>query len=463
MKGLIKVTLVFIYLFFSIKVSSQPLPQISTIPDCFSPQQQALFAPQKEVLEKQKKLLKEKVNMFNLKCEGVPESDTKTYSQCESEQSQIRIEKKQLADLINRFNVKLQSESDKATNAATTGTLIDGPFETLLMNLDSFCSVYGSGGGKVSVVKAKEGYIRLNNILKKVTCNINGNVGNANQITRAENKLDCANRALARLQVLASETVSSGQSTEPVNASDANEIVIQSMLRLAKELGWSSEKQARLAQSLNDLTVDGNNNLTLYESDQSWKSLHNRSVAELANIKGDAAKGAGPGLYASGEQGHHQDCAVFALATATGTTYGFASARAAEVISRDDYRTAAERADPTGTLSRSGLNGGEVIMVAEAFGSAQVISSDYFAKALQEGKPVMVNVHPDGTHNMKDGHEVVLSRTFQHKGQTWFEMIDSHDGSMNRQYLSLTELKNLVKERGVTYQAEPGTIVKPIH
>ncbi len=34
------------------------------------------------------------------------------------------------------------------------------------------------------------------------------------------------------------------------------------------------------------------------------------------------------------------------------------------------------------------------------------------------------------------GHEVVLTKAFLHGGETWYEMMDSNDGPLQRRYLS---------------------------
>ena len=76
-----------------------------------------------------------------------------------------------------------------------------------------------------------------------------------------------------------------------------------------------------------------------------------------------------------------------------------------------------------------------------------------FAQALQEGQPVMVNVSVPGGE-----HEVVLDKTFQYDGQTWYEMIDSNQGPMQRRYLSGEELNGILLEKGVAYHPNKGTV-----
>jgi hypothetical protein len=67
----------------------------------------------------------------------------------------------------------------------------------------------------------------------------------------------------------------------------------------------------------------------------------------------------------------------------------------------------------------------------------------------------MINVVPPGG-NLSDGHEVVLTKTFQHGGETWFEMMDSNQGPQRRLFLSSQELNTILNENGVAYRPEPG-------
>ena len=98
-------------------------------------------------------------------------------------------------------------------------------------------------------------------------------------------------------------------------------------------------------------------------------------------------------------------------------------------------------------------------MLAESFGQAEVVSSSAFAKTLNQGRPVMVNVVPQ-SGNVKGGHQVVLTKTFQHGGETWYEMVDSNQGPQQRLYLSAKELNTILQENGVAFRPEPGTVPK---
>ncbi len=93
-------------------------------------------------------------------------------------------------------------------------------------------------------------------------------------------------------------------------------------------------------------------------------------------------------------------------------------------------------------------------MLAESLGQVEVILSSDFAKTLKEGRPVMVNVMPKSG---KGEHQVVLTKSFQHGGETWYEMVDSNQGPQRRLYLSTKELGTMLLGNGVAYRPEPGS------
>jgi len=116
------------------------------------------------------------------------------------------------------------------------------------------------------------------------------------------------------------------------------------------------------------------------------------------------------------------------------------------LIGKGEWRGAEERAHPQNAIETRGLMGGEVVLLAEDFGSAEVVPRTEFAKTLKSGRPVLIGVVP-ANGDLSRGHEVVLSKTFQQAGETWFEMIDSnHDHPL---YLSNKELGTILLERGV--------------
>lgn len=230
--------------------------------------------------------------------------------------------------------------------------------------------------------------------------------------------------------------------------------IIKSMNALARHLGWGTHKQARLTKALNSLNVDGAG--TSAQSRRAWQDILARG--QDGDIAREASNGEGPGLPGAGTQSF-EDCAIFALANATGQPYGVVAARATKLIGEGGWRDAAERKNPQAVIELQGLNGGEVIMLAEAYGQAKVVPSSAFAKTLKEGRPVLVNVVPaDGNFNI--GHEVVLTKAFQHNGETWYEMMDSNQGPQRRLYLSAKELNTIQKENGVAFRPESGTTPK---
>lgn len=230
--------------------------------------------------------------------------------------------------------------------------------------------------------------------------------------------------------------------------------IIKSMNALAARLGWAADERARLDKALNRLDFDGDPNVTSAQIRHAWEDVLAREQGgELAR---EASQGEGPGFPGAGEQTQYQDCVVFALANAAGLPYGVAATRAGELIRQGDWRSAADRANPQHVIEQNGLNGGEVVMLAEAFGQAEIVLSSAFAKTLKEGRPVMVNVVPqDG--NFDGGHEVVLTRAFTHGGAPWFEMMDSSQRAQRRLYVNAQELNTVLKENGVAFRPEPGT------
>lgn len=228
---------------------------------------------------------------------------------------------------------------------------------------------------------------------------------------------------------------------------------IDSMNALARRLGWDAEELARLDKALNSLAADGDPNVTEEQIRNAWRNALARGSD--STIARKAARGDGPGLPGAGTQTVYQDCAIFALANAAGLPYGVAAARAAKLIGEGGWRDAAARANPQQAIERKGLTGGEVIMLAEAFGQVQIVRSADFAKTLKQGQPVMVNLVP-ASGEVRSGHEVVLTRIFQNDGETWYEMMDSNQGPLRRLYVSTKELNTMLQENGVAFRRDPG-------
>ncbi len=218
----------------------------------------------------------------------------------------------------------------------------------------------------------------------------------------------------------------------------------------ARRLGWSQDKRDWLRDALYKLDLDWDpENPDAVR--QAWQDI--RARGQDPAITRDAAPVPGVEFPNAGRQSF-QDCAVFALANATERPYSLVAALAAEVIREGEWREASERRDPSKTIEDLGLTGGEVILIAGIYGEAKVIPSTKFAQTLGEGRPVMVGLKVPGG----GGHEVVLTKSFAHGGETWYEMMDSTQGSLERRYLNAGELDTLLRENGVVYYPAAGTV-----
>jgi hypothetical protein len=252
--------------------------------------------------------------------------------------------------------------------------------------------------------------------------------------------------------------VASTSAAQPVPAVDSESArVIKGINALAIRLGWSADKLARIEAALNQLGFDGDPNVTGGQIRRTWQEITARNWD--ADLVREAAQGGDLGFPGAGNQTAHKDCAIFALANATGLPYGVVAARATKLISEGEWHSASDRANPEAVIEQHGLNGGEVVMLAEVFGQAEVVHSEDFAKTLNAGRPVMVNVVPENG-NVNSGHEVVLTKTFRHGGETWFVMMDSKQSPVRRLFLSSQELNALIQENGVAYRPESGTTPK---
>jgi hypothetical protein len=242
---------------------------------------------------------------------------------------------------------------------------------------------------------------------------------------------------------------------------EIGDIVVKLMKALAKEMKWSTDEQIRLDSAFSKLNSDVEINTDSDTVKQTWDNILKRGKSE-AFMK-EAANGDGPGLPGAGKQDSLEDCAIFALANATGLPYPEVAARATKLISEGKWNSAAERSHPQKLIEEEGLNGGEIVMLTEAFGQVEVIPSGDFARTLKEGHTIMINTIPyNGVVN--GGHEVVLTKTFQHNGETWYELIDSNQtGSMQRLYLSNKELLIILQEKGIVYRPDKGTTPMIIH
>lgn len=227
---------------------------------------------------------------------------------------------------------------------------------------------------------------------------------------------------------------------------------IKGMNALAKKIGWPAEEQDRLDDALNKLHGDGDDYATGTQIRETWANVLARG--EDGVLAEESAKGEGPDLSGAGTQASFNDCTIFALATAAGLPYGAVAARATLLISQGDWSDPVERDHPEKTIEKWGLIGHEVVMLAEAFGRAEIVASSDFAKVLKERRPVLIDVVPEDG-NTSNGHEVVLTKTFQHNGETWYAMMDSNQGPVRRLYLSKRELDVMLQENGVAFHPDP--------
>jgi len=222
---------------------------------------------------------------------------------------------------------------------------------------------------------------------------------------------------------------------------------------MAKRLGWSADKLDRLNKALNSLHLVGNKVASDSMINSTWQDI--KTSSSDAELIQEASQNGGLGLPGAGKQSF-SDCAVFALANAAGLPYGVVAARTNLLISQAEWRTDSERADPPSVFNKGGgLYPEEVVMLAESFGQAQVVPSSDFANTLTQDRPIMVGI---GASTW--GHEVVLTKTFQHDGATWYVMMDSSQNPDQRRFVSAGQLDTLLKENGVTYLPEPGTVPK---
>jgi hypothetical protein len=62
--------------------------------------------------------------------------------------------------------------------------------------------------------------------------------------------------------------------------------------------------------------------------------------------------------------------------------------------------------------------------------------------------------------NLRTGHEIVLTKTFQHRGEAWYVMMDPNREPQQRLFISATELNTILKENGVAFRPEKGTTIE---
>lgn len=229
------------------------------------------------------------------------------------------------------------------------------------------------------------------------------------------------------------------------------ELYVREMRSRAQTFGWSPDEQSRLENALRGLALDrAEVVMDLRRLSELWYEIRRRG-GDAALIAA-ADTGRGPPLFSAGMQSN-QDCAVYALAAASGAPYRAVAERAAEFIDEGRWRPYHERIDPAATV-RAGLTGGEVVMLAEMLGQAEIVPPAGFADSLRQGRSVIVTV----AVRARDAvalHSVVLSRTFRHGDEDWFEVIDSSRASQQqRLFVSASELDSMLMENGVAFRPD---------
>lgn len=137
--------------------------------------------------------------------------------------------------------------------------------------------------------------------------------------------------------------------------------VVRGITALAKKHNWPEKQQTRLAIALRDLKSAGDPDTTNVQIYQAWGSILARKGDE--ELEKAVSAGDGPGFPGAGRQ-NGEDCAIFALANATGSPYSVIAALAIDMIRDSDWHSEAARAAPEKVVTEKGLNGGEVLMLA---------------------------------------------------------------------------------------------------
>ena len=227
--------------------------------------------------------------------------------------------------------------------------------------------------------------------------------------------------------------------------------VIKGMDAMAGTLGWPAKKRAHLNVILNALKSGREVVGTSEQIKKAWKAILARKGDAV--FASEAASGHGPDLSGAGTQTDFNDCAVFALSAASDRPYGFVAARAASLIRDGEWNDPVERAHPDQVIGKWGIYDLEIVMMSEILGRADVVTASNFGKVLQQNHPIMVGVVSENG-DMDGGHEVVLTRSFQHGGQTWYAVMDSNQGPARRLYASSKELDLMIQDNGVTFRPD---------
>lgn len=228
----------------------------------------------------------------------------------------------------------------------------------------------------------------------------------------------------------------------------AGQFTLKSINGWALQSGWSDLERNRLSNSLNRLDeadpADAAWDFDAKRARDRAQEIWSQAAKSSAGYKDALASAKGPNLNAAGLQ-EKDDCAVYALATATGRPYEEVEQRALAIIKDAAWREQVVRNNPQLVLKNGGLNGGEVILLAEEYGRSTVIAPSQFSSTVAAGRPVMVHVIAEHGGD----HEVVLSRTFQSNGKTYFEVIDS--ARKRSVVIAEEDLKTVILENGVAF------------
>lgn len=201
---------------------------------------------------------------------------------------------------------------------------------------------------------------------------------------------------------------------------------------------------------------------------QIYGSSMSRSAVEYAELAAAARQGKGQDLIAEGFQSTN-DCAVFALANAANLPYSVAAARANDLVSTAPWRTPAERRNPASVFRSGGLNGVEVNILAQGLGSARVVERDKLADELAAGRAVVISIDVPDKDDRKASHQVVVTRSFQHKGEMYYEVMDSNAKSArcpsckrSRTYWEATDFLNVANTDGIVLAPKAGSVVRSL-
>lgn len=227
------------------------------------------------------------------------------------------------------------------------------------------------------------------------------------------------------------------------------------IVMLAHKLRWSPEKRDRLEKALKALEPDTPTAITEERVRDSWRAI--TATADNSEL----VKAAGLQRMTSIGQRAKMDCAIAAVATASGHPYDKVAEHAMDLIRQGQWRHDAEREDPQKVI-KHGLNGGEIVLLAESLGRAEVVPSTRFEKTLKENRPILINVaivsSPPSFQREPAvkiaGHQIVLTKTFHHKGQTWYE-IANPSYPENRYFATPDKLGPILQEKGIALERNP--------